>query len=409
MTDNRAKIVACAIASVLVVGGLAWLGTRGSAPPISGGAEPAARVARVDPAPAPAVPPPADGNRPDALRPSPGAPALSAPAPTDADAKAEHASEPLAPSFDVVRVDPTGESVIAGRAAPGATVDLLSNGQALTRAIADASGLFAIVAPRLKPGSHEITLQTIAPDGSRARSAQSVTVVVAPDGKQAPLVTIASPDGPTVVLSHPDGPAGQGASVAANASPPVGPAPTAPDTAGAGAPAAAEAARSAAPRPEIRIGSVESESSGKLFVAGQGAPGATLRLYLNDSFVAPGAANGEGRVAFSIEKGVKPGDYKVRLDDVDPVSGQVRSRAEVGFTMPAVAGKPEPGRSPAVAEAPALRASPDRPVVASLGASPAPAAAPTVAPSSRSATRPASPGEVGAGQYAALQPDPAIV
>ena len=34
------------------------------------------------------------------------------------------------PTFDVARIEPTGEAVIAGRAAPGATVELLRNGEA---------------------------------------------------------------------------------------------------------------------------------------------------------------------------------------------------------------------------------------------------------------------------------------
>ena len=79
---------------------------------------------------------------------------------------------------------------------------------------------------------------------------------------------------------------------------------------------------------------VESEE-GKLFVSGLSAPGATVRLYLNESFIAPGGAGGDGKVSFAIGSGVKPGDYRVRLDDVDPVSGQVKSRAEVAFNVPA--------------------------------------------------------------------------
>ena len=33
------------------------------------------------------------------------------------------------PAFDVARIEPTGEAVIAGRAMPGATVELLRNGE----------------------------------------------------------------------------------------------------------------------------------------------------------------------------------------------------------------------------------------------------------------------------------------
>jgi len=33
------------------------------------------------------------------------------------------------PAFDIARIEPTGEAVIAGRATPGATVELLRNGE----------------------------------------------------------------------------------------------------------------------------------------------------------------------------------------------------------------------------------------------------------------------------------------
>src|SRR5919202_245802 len=101
------------------------------------------------------------------------------------------------PSFDVVRVEPNGDSVIAGRGAPGATIEMLRNGKSHARAGADPSGLFAFVAPPLRPGSHEIALSSIAPDGSRAHSRESVTVVINEDKTTRPLVTMTSPDRPT--------------------------------------------------------------------------------------------------------------------------------------------------------------------------------------------------------------------
>jgi nucleoid-associated protein YgaU len=260
------------------------------------------------------------------------------PAPSEAP-PAQAKEAPVVPSFDVVRVEPDGESVIAGRAAPGATIELLRGDQVHARAAADASGLFAIVPPPLPPGSHQVVLQSIAPDGTRQRSAQAVTVVIT-DGKTRPLVTLTSPDAPTVVLSNPEPPAAKVAEAPkpeANPTEPASPpapqqqagAPTvSPPAPGAPAPAAPPAVR-----PEIKIVTVETEE-GKLYVSGQSSPGATVRLYLNESLIAPGGAGGDGKVSFSIASGVKPGDYRIRLDDVDPVSGQVRSRAEVGFNVP---------------------------------------------------------------------------
>jgi hypothetical protein len=283
--------------------------------------------------------------------------------PADGEVKpAEAAADPKLPSFDVVRVEPSGESVIAGRASPSATVELLRNGQSFARVVADTSGLFAFVPPPLPEGSHEIVLQATSPEGGgRARSAQSVTVVIAGDRKQRPLVTVTAPDQPTVVLSKPD-------------DPPPAPATSAPAVASAARPGTvpqrADAAPAPAPqakRPEIRIATVEAEGAGRLFVSGQAAPGATVRLYLNDAFIAPGGTGPDGRLSFSIERGIRPGEYRVRLDDVDPVTGAVKSRAEVPFNVPApppmaVAAAPA-GRAPEIpgaAERPALPPQPQR-------------------------------------------------
>src|SRR5215213_4059045 len=49
---------------------------------------------------------------------------------------------PILPSFDIVSVEPNGDSVIAGRAAPGASVELLRDGEPYVRAVADESGAF---------------------------------------------------------------------------------------------------------------------------------------------------------------------------------------------------------------------------------------------------------------------------
>ncbi len=287
-------------------------------------------------------------------QPVPGQQQAAAKPPAPSEAPPAQAKEaPVVPSFDLVRVEPDGESVIAGRAAPGATIELLRGDHVHARAAADASGLFAIVPPPLPPGSHQVVLQSIAPDGTRQRSAQAVTVVIT-DGKTRPLVTLTSPDAPTVVLSNPEPPAAKVAEAPnPEAKPAEAAAPPAPQQQAGVAPtvsppAPAAPAPAPAARPEIKIVTVEAEE-GKLYVSGQSSPGATVRLYLNESFIAPGGAGGDGKVSFSIGSGVKPGDYRIRLDDVDPVSGQVRSRAEVGFNVPVQVASAQP-QAPAPAQ-----------------------------------------------------------
>ena len=63
-----------------------------------------------------------------------------------------------APAFDMVNVDPSGEAVIAGRAAPNAKVELRDAGKTVAEATADASGQFVIIPPALAPGDHSLSL-----------------------------------------------------------------------------------------------------------------------------------------------------------------------------------------------------------------------------------------------------------
>src|ERR1700688_2713977 len=59
--------------------------------------------------------------------------AASAAAPRSPDTESE-------PVFDIARIERTGDAVIAGRAAPGAIVELLRNGERHDQAVADQSG-----------------------------------------------------------------------------------------------------------------------------------------------------------------------------------------------------------------------------------------------------------------------------
>jgi nucleoid-associated protein YgaU len=200
------------------------------------------------------------------------------------------------PAFDIARIEPTGEAVIAGRAVPGATVELLRNGELHDRAVADQSGQFVMVPPRLPSGTYDLTLRSKQPDGKQATSKQSVAVVLEPKPTDRPVVALMTPDKPTVVLSQP-----------------------------------------AAPKPAagaVVVETVEIEPGGKLHVSGQARPGAAVRLYLNDSFVASVTAGADGRFAVTINEGVAPGSYRVRLDELESNSGAVRARAEVPFNVP---------------------------------------------------------------------------
>ncbi|OCK61265.1 LysM peptidoglycan-binding domain-containing protein [Bradyrhizobium sp. LMTR 3] len=200
------------------------------------------------------------------------------------------------PAFDVARIEPTGEAVIAGRAAPGVTVELLRNGELHDRVVADQSGQFAMIPRPLPPGTYDLTLRVKQPDGREIMSKQSVTVALEPNLKERPVVALITPNKPTVVMSQP--------------------AQAKPETAA------------------VVVEAVEIEAGGKFHVSGRARAGAPVRLYLNDSFIASVTAAADGRFAVTINEGIGPGSYRVRLDEVDSKSGVVRGRAEVPFNAP---------------------------------------------------------------------------
>lgn len=201
------------------------------------------------------------------------------------------------PTFDVARVEPSGDAVIAGRAAPGATVELLRNGEPHDRAVADQSGQFVMVVPRLPSGTYDLTLRARQPDGKQITSKQSVAVVLEPQATDRPVVALMTPDKPTVVLSQP----------------------------GSAKPGAASA---------VVVEAVEVDAGGKFHVSGQARPNTAVRLYLNDAPVASVTSGADGRFAVTINEGVRPGSYRVRLDEVEANSGKVSARAEVPFNVP---------------------------------------------------------------------------
>jgi uncharacterized protein len=101
--------------------------------------------------------------------------------------RSSDAGDELTPVFDIARIEPAGEAVIAGRAAPSASVELLRNGYVHDRAVADRSGQFVMVPPRLPLGDYELTLRSRQPDGKEATSKQSVVVTLQPKTVAVPM------------------------------------------------------------------------------------------------------------------------------------------------------------------------------------------------------------------------------
>ncbi|WP_449411538.1 LysM peptidoglycan-binding domain-containing protein [Methylobacterium komagatae] len=263
-----------------------------------------------------------EAGKPTAPGPKPsGEPPASA-TPPETSAPKEKAAEADSPRFDIVRVEPNGDAVVAGRGKPNTVVEMLVDGKPVARALADPNGQFAIVPPALPKGSSEITLRSKTSDGQETRSSQTVAVSVSPEGNARPLVALTAPDAPTVVLSQPGAPA----------TPPF--AAAKPGDADGTEKKSADQAAPGKPDAPVRIVSVDSEPGGRLFVTGMGKPGTDVRLYLNDTLIAPARIGADGRVTFTIGSGVATGRYQVRIDEIDPKTNRVLRRAEVPFAMP---------------------------------------------------------------------------
>ena len=84
----------------------------------------------------------------------------------------------IIPAFEVALVGRGGDAVIAGTAAPGATVELLRNGDVLDQAIADQFGQFVMNPSRLPSGDYELTLRSRQGNDKEAASRTTVAVTV---------------------------------------------------------------------------------------------------------------------------------------------------------------------------------------------------------------------------------------
>src|ERR1035437_10930494 len=89
------------------------------------------------------------------------------------------AQGPPAPAFDIVRVNPAGDTVIAGRAAPGAEVTIRQGGKDIGRAHADDRGEWVFLPSEpLAAGARELTLSERTRDGQEIAGSGSVLLVV---------------------------------------------------------------------------------------------------------------------------------------------------------------------------------------------------------------------------------------
>ncbi len=232
--------------------------------------------------------------QPDAApaTPSPSAATKSAPAPTDA------------PSFDVVRVNPDGDAVIAGRALPGSTVEIIDGDVVIGTVVADERGEWVFVPDQpLRPGSKSLTLRSTDANGKVRQSETDVVIAIPGDpdagsadsAQQALVLKFPKSEGSaTEVLQRPGGPVD----------------------------------RAQFP---LTIDTLDYDADGQVVIGGGAPAKATVQIYLDDQLLDRVQANDERQWSSRPSKTIPPGLYTLRADQVDS-AGKVLARVEYPFS-----------------------------------------------------------------------------
>ena len=246
---------------------------------------------------------------------------LAPPGPSIGAATSVPEARPVVPSFDVVRVSPAGDAVIAGRAAAGAEVTVTSNGAAIGRATADQAGQFVFQPPqKLASGGQELSLTAKSGDGPATSAVAPVLLVVperalppkpiekaveaAPTPTPAPTTALAllvQPGTVPRILQGPD----------------------------------------AGPGRKLELGVVDYDQRGEIRFGGAAPPGATVRLYVDNLAIGEALADAAGHWVISPTGLVPAGPHRLRLDQVGG-TGTVASRLELPFQRAALTAQDVP-------------------------------------------------------------------
>ncbi len=193
-------------------------------------------------------------------------------------------------SFDIVRVDPTGSTLVAGQAEPNSVVNIISRGEIVAETTSNAAGEFVafLSAPVAGPAKIEL-----APGANRTEGIISqAQVIILPNIEESstavPVVVLATQDSVQVIQPS-------GLSV--------------PDT--------------------ISLDTISYNETGAVTLAGRGTPNRFARVYANDNLVEAVPISESGSWGLSLPN-LAAGRYVLRVDEIKS-DGTVASRVESPF------------------------------------------------------------------------------
>lgn len=345
--DRRTRLAVVAMA-VALLAGAGWFGWQAAQPP----AQP---LADVEPAAEPAAAAPAAEAPAETAAATPEPAADPAPEPV---AQAPEPPAPVLPVIDVWRVASDGEAVVSGTAEPGSTVSVVVDDAVVASGAASGSGDFAILFT-LPPNPDPSLMWLSAAQADQPPVLSEQMVALGP---------IAGPQPTADVTAEASADATEDQSEAA-ADPPATPPALLLSEDGAVV-LQDEGQPDLPPSSTVMIDTISYTPDGEVQVGGRGAPGAGLRIYLDNTEKRTLQISDAGLWQSTLPD-TPPGVYTLRVDQLD-AEGKVTSRFETPFkreTLEALAavqgGAPEPvAQETATAEAPAQPAMAEAPAAA---------------------------------------------
>lgn len=265
---------------------------------------------------------------------------IDASAESQRDAKSQNKT-PDKPVFDVVRVDPEGNTVIAGRSVPNARVQIRDGGEIIGEVTSDGRGDWVFVPEkRLQPGSRVLTL-SIEKDGETVSESENAVVLVIPEpGKniagaeagedRTPLAMAVPRDqsspAPSRVIQAPKLAAPSEAATSKTDAPAVRSFPEK----GATSDGKAQALTGDAPGGSVALDTVDYDDKGGVVFSGRAKPGDQVQVYVDNKLVGSADAGADGRWTLNPAQRVEPGEHDIRVDKVTK-AGKVLARIELPF------------------------------------------------------------------------------
>ncbi|MEN3976640.1 hypothetical protein [Emcibacter sp. SYSU 3D8] len=219
--------------------------------------------------------------------------------------KAVSLAAPVPVEFDLVRLSREGMGVIAGSAAPGGFVDVMSEGRSIGKSRASETGAWEIVVDSsLSPGTHVLSLTATDGNGGDVRSANLALVGVPPPPSEGPALKTAkgekkpvADEGVLAVLLPRQG-AGTGRVLQ----------------------------RPGLLKPTLALGIdlADFDDSGKTVLRGRANAGNTVNVYIDGRPAGTAKAGDESRWSLTVPH-VTAGPHNIRLEEIDAGNAVVQN------------------------------------------------------------------------------------